>query len=593
MRRFGVVIPLIFVGLVLGFTLTNSEANAHVPSDIYLNEITQSSIKINWTHSTAWSGTVNGITDIDIMRGTGHEPATLIVGNVTSNSAAGSGTATGSAHVGNWTDSSSLAQGTEYTYTLCHPDPSTNTCKAADVNETHAGVAAQVFGVTLSNAPSGFNVTPESDNITLNWTGWQSYTSPSQSSLGVTHFANHTIVVGYSIKMSSDGGTTFTNGSDSNSGNRVAGHNGTGVSGLTSNSNSTTRTHEITGLETSKDYIFRIAAVSQGQSAVGFATGNYTDITVGTLGDVPGKKNAVVQASSYSTGNITDGNLQVTLMEDKGWDRILNVALYTNISANQTIEDSDTYIIWNYFDPLVVSDPHGYFDNVDIVTAQSGVRTQDFTYDITWNKPLGNNDVILEMKDFQSNAGLTVIEDAWTSFPVSRISHEVTDETSAVIPAVTSAAMHEETVMMLWDGGVMNHVFLNNNFDHALLSEMQYFVNDEVIVITPDEVVLQEEEGVKQLFEGITLSQDNVFIGHQYLKTLVISGTLKTEFYSNGERIAFSITSPDGTTSQLNAVTTSDRTFNVPIVIDKFESGIYQFQPIHNNQLGELFFFEY
>ena len=46
MRRFGVVIPLIFVGLVLGFTLTNSEANAHVPSDIYLNEITQSSIKI-------------------------------------------------------------------------------------------------------------------------------------------------------------------------------------------------------------------------------------------------------------------------------------------------------------------------------------------------------------------------------------------------------------------------------------------------------------------------------------------------------------------------------------------------------------------
>ena len=153
----------------------------------------------------------------------------------------------------------------------------------------------------MSNAPSGFNVSSESDNIVLNWTGWQSYTSPTQASLGVTHFANNTIVVGYSIKMSSDGGTTFTNGTDSNSGNRVAGLNGTGISGLTSNSNSTTRTHEITGLQTSTDYIFRIAAVSQGQSAVGAATGNYTDITVGTLGDVPGKKNAAVQASSYST----------------------------------------------------------------------------------------------------------------------------------------------------------------------------------------------------------------------------------------------------------------------------------------------------
>ena len=147
--------------------------------------------------------------------------------------------------------------------------------------------------------------------------------------------------------------------------------------------------------------------------------------------------------------------------------------------------------------------------------------------------------------------------------------------------------------MTLFDGGVMNHLLLINNIDHTLLSAVDYFVYDEIIDVSQDEKVLVQQEEEVKLFEKITLSQDNVKVGNKYLKTLVISGILKDEFHQIGEPVTFYISSPDGTDSQITAVTTSARTFKVPIIIDEFESGIYQFQPSHKDLLGELFSYKH
>ena len=144
------------------------------------------------------------------------------------------------------------------------------------------------------------------------------------------------------------------------------------------------------------------------------------------------------------------------------------------------------------------------------------------------------------------------------------------------------------------DGGVMNHLFLNNNIDYALLSDLQYFVTDGTIDVSQDEktVVQNEDELVKQLFEKFTVSHDNVKIGQKYVKTLVISGTVNDEFFAK-EPVMFSISHPDGTESKINAYTTSAGTFKVPIIVDKFESGVYQFTPSHGDLLGELFSYKH
>ena len=561
------LIPFIITGVLLGLSFAVSESYAHAPTAVSLSAITETTMTINWTHSGAADQStpcVAGVaastclTDVNIMRIPG------IFGSTAHSTLASNSTAyvvyNNATGLTSYKDFS-LAEGTEYTYQVCHSENDAESCATGDTDGTNAGTAAKVYATTKASAIAGLTISTEQNSMLLTWTGTvENGTDNGGGIPGAITLANNTSVTGYKVEYSSDGGSTFTT--------------------ATSNSSSTTRSYEVTGLETSTEYIFRVAGVTDTNSFEG-NTGTTSDWNGITRGQPDVTVNQPPQATSYSNGVITDGNLQVTVKENSGWDRTLSVALYTNIREDQTKQDSDTYIIWNYFDPVHVSDPHGYFNTVNVVTAQSGVRTMDVTYEISWNKSLAKSDVILETSNFQSKVGTTIIKEAWKSFPVKQISYETPEETS------------KETIMTLFDGGVMNHLLLNNNIDHTLLSAVDYFVYDEIIDVSQDVVVLQQEEGVVQLFEKMTLSQDNVKVGNKYLKTLVISGTLKDEFHQIGVPVTFYISSPDGTDSQITAVTTSARTFKVPIIIDEFESGIYQFQPKHNNLLGEPFSFKH
>ncbi len=532
-----------------------SAAYAHAPTSVSVTA-TETTATISWTHAAAaqncgGEATCGGLTDVNIMRTPGQhssENYTTTVGNGTAYVVANNATGLSS-----WTDHS-LPEGTVFKYQVCHPEATKVTCSVGDTDGTNAGAAAPVFTQTKAKAinATSINFSMDQNSAVVKWL--------------VPAANNNTDVRGLKIEYSSDFGSTYTTSTSNSTGERSA------------------VAHKVTGLQSSTEYIFRVSAVTESVSIKSASGGAGTTalFTHTTRGEEVGLVAPPPQATSYSTGKITGGNLQVTVKENSGWDRTLNVALYTNIREDQTKQDSDTYIIWNYFDGVTVTDPHNYFNGVNVVAEQSGVRTQDFTYEITWNKSLSKNDAILESSNFQSKASTTIIKDAWLSFPVKQISYETPEE----IP--------KETIMTLFDGGVMNHLLLNNNIDHTLLSAVDYFVYDEIIDVSQDEkVVLQQEQGVLQLFEKITLSQDNMKVGQKYLKTLVITGTVKDEFHQIGEPVTFYISSPDGTDSQITAVTTSDRTFKVPIIIDEFESGIYQFQPSHKDLLGEPFSFKH
>ena len=543
---------LAIAAILLGGPLAASDVSAHVPTAVTLSAETETKITITWVHlgSQAANGCGSGcgLGDskrfVDVLRG-----STNIVNNST---------------LQTYTDHS-LSEGTEYNYTVCHGDPSTTNCA---VTATYALKADPAFSHTLAGNGTGlgFKSLPDgSQNLTVTLA-----TNPTSIDVlwaGPTH--NNTNVIGLKVQYQKAGDSSFTTSTE----------NSTGING-----GKAVPVHTITGLTSGATYTVKLSGVTGGDSSGSGAVGTASTLSAVTLPGQTGTiKNPTPQVKTIASGQVVDGNLKATLFEDKGWDRILNVALYTNISADQGIENSDTYITWNFFDGVSVTDPHGYFNDVNVVAEQSGVRTQDFTYEITWNKPLGANSAIIETKDFQSNAGLTVINEAWTSFPVTQVSYEVPEETS------------EETVMALYDdGGVMNHLFLNNNIDYALLSDLQYFVTDGTIDVSQDEktVVQNEDELVKQLFEKFTVSHDNVKIGQKYVKTLVISGTVNDEFFAK-EPVMFSISHPDGTESKINAYTTSAGTFKVPIIVDEFESGVYQFTPSHGDLLGELFSYKH
>ena len=573
--RLNSIIPLIAIGVFLGFSFAVSDAFAHAPSAVTIANSTERTIAITWTHTAAGAcatSNCTGVSDVDILRDT-----TNILNNSTDGTTAGhtvNGDGTGSWIDGN---TASIAQGTTYAYKVCHGDTGETDCSA---DTTNAAAAVAVSGSTeaATPKPSSIILTPGINSVTLTWA------APFGGD-------NNTDVSGYLIQRKTGSSGTFstivnsttstattlfdnglvglencTNDPESCGGGNYAAGAQLGING--------------TGLQSGQQYFYRIYSLVPYVNA--FANGDPTPImNVTTLAPSP-QVISSPSATQYSSGDITGGNLQLTVSENSGWDRTLNIALHTNITAGQTVEESDTSIVWNFFDPVVVTDPHNYFNEVNVVTAQSGDggRTMDVTYEITWNKPLAKSDAVLETSNFPCNIrnhciGTTTLTEAWTSFPVKQVSYEIPEETSG------------ETIMTLFDGGVMNHLLLDNNIEQSLLSDMQYFVNDDVVDVSQDEVVLQEEEGAVMLFENVRLSQDNLKVGPEYYKTLVISGTVKYDFHQLGEPVTFSITSPDGTESQITAVTTSDRTFKVPIVIEEFKSGTYQLQPIHSNLLGE------
>ena len=588
-------ILLIFAGLFAGSALAAMpEADAHAPTKIKATTISETQIEIYWTH-TLESGTEghgdSGATknytqvDVDIIRLAEGGTAVNILNNSTGGFTGAVADLTGDStcvtedNTGGmcvWTDN--VAEGENYTYTVCHgdsgssADPSTLTETDCSIDTTNAALGTTVHNSTKASAigKDSINLSAEERSIYVTWNGCfgNSTSSCTTQQSHPTLFANHTGVGGLKIEYTSDLSSWTT--ATSNSSIRGAAD-----------------TYEVTGLEPGTQYWLRFSGVQEGNNIQSQLVGT-VDLaisginTITTLpSDTEDKKEASPLASSYATGAVTDGNLSVTLHEDMGWDRILNVALHTNVNVGETAADSDTSITWNYFDGVTVVDPNNYFNNVNVVTEQSGVRTMDVTYEISWNKSLPRANVILETSDFPGNVGTTVINQAWTSFPASQVDFEVPEETS------------QGEVMALFGDGVMNHAFLTNDVDYDVLGDIQYFVSDEIIDISQDETVVLEEGGVVQLFESITLSKDYVKIGVKYSKTLVITGTLKDEVHQGGEPVMFTVSNPDGSEGQLSAVTTSARTFQLPIIIDEFESGVYQFNPIHGDYVGEPLLFSH
>ena len=172
------LIPFIITGVLLGLSFAVSESNAHAPSSVSLSAITETTITINWTHAGTAGQTpvcVTGIslstclTDVDIMRLPGIFGSTAhstLIGNNTAyvvyNNATG---------LTSYKDFS-LAEGTEYTYEVCHGDVDGDSCASADVNTTDAATSARMTATTLGSAITGLTISTDEDRVVLSWTGW-------------------------------------------------------------------------------------------------------------------------------------------------------------------------------------------------------------------------------------------------------------------------------------------------------------------------------------------------------------------------------------------------------------------------------------
>ncbi|MDE1867109.1 MAG: hypothetical protein KGI08_05300 [Thaumarchaeota archaeon] len=107
---------------------------------------------------------------------------------------------------------------------------------------------------------------------------------------------------------------------------------------------------------------------------------------------------------------------------------VVHISLFTNLhSLYDTMQDSDTYIIYDKGEPLQIVDPHGFFSNVTITPVINGTK-QSFVYGITFAKPMNTSNIMIRAWDDQKASTNLTIYDAWQATPHIEVSSQNTTQ---------------------------------------------------------------------------------------------------------------------------------------------------------------------
>jgi len=102
-------------------------------------------------------------------------------------------------------------------------------------------------------------------------------------------------------------------------------------------------------------------------------------------------------------------SFKMTLFDSTG---VEHIGFYTNLrDEKREIQDSDTFVTYHEGKPLEITDPNGFFSNVNYTESEyNGKYVADF--DITFAKPMDTSDVIIRTWDELKNSGDIKVFDA-------------------------------------------------------------------------------------------------------------------------------------------------------------------------------------
>ena len=91
--------------------------------------------------------------------------------------------------------------------------------------------------------------------------------------------------------------------------------------------------------------------------------------------------------------------LRFPFYEDNGVGALEHVALYFLNSDDNTIYDSNTFVIYDLNKPLQISDPNGYTSAVSVETIKKSAYTIDIIFKMTFEVPMETSDIIVRTWD--------------------------------------------------------------------------------------------------------------------------------------------------------------------------------------------------
>ena len=102
-------------------------------------------------------------------------------------------------------------------------------------------------------------------------------------------------------------------------------------------------------------------------------------------------------------------SFKMTLFDATG---VEHIGLYTNLRGDhREISDSDTFVIYHEDKPLEISDPNGFFSNVNFTESEYNGKYSG-VFNMTFAKPMDTSDVIIRTWDELLNSGDIKVFDA-------------------------------------------------------------------------------------------------------------------------------------------------------------------------------------
>ena len=171
------------------------------------------------------------------------------------------------------------------------------------------------------------------------------------------------------------------------------------------------------------------------------------------------------------TGELTE--FKILAFENKGPAGLTHMGFLTNLRGLENQNwNSDTWIIWDKDEPLDINDPHGYFADVNVTKSEVGGKAE-FTFDITFAKPMETSDIIIKMWDKNRNGRDTSILNA-----IQVIGDEIlVKEPPAEMESQIAVPDWVRNNAKWWSEGTID--------DSDFASGIQFLIKEKIIVI-PD-----------------------------------------------------------------------------------------------------------
>ena len=258
--------------------------------------------------------------------------------------------------------------------------------------------------------------------------------------------------------------------------------------------------------------------------------------------------------SNVDTNKIRVGESTNLALEfpDYAVDYLSEIRLYLNLQDSKyQIADSDTFVVYNKYEPLRIEDPHGYFDNVDVkIQEVSGNVKYDF--DLTFAKEMNESDLIIQYIDKVRNARSFEFGDA-----LQIVSADYVEPTKEVVSDSKQVELSRFEQIMKYN--------TDNGIDTSRLTD-ETLTQDWITAIRADEAIEKSDavtpntipSGIKKEFHQWATGQIPAKEFEKTIQYLIANNYLEA---SESEFLAFAADAPDWMKEQNNW-------WNMPIVSD-------------------------